>query len=473
MRKILALILLLTASLASFAQTKIYTLEDAIRTGLENNYEIKRAVLEIEKARSAVREAYGYALPSVDLSAGFNHFVEKPKMAFPDFQSLLTNATYGILFDEGVLPRDNSKFLPMKTKLQSFAQSNSYETKVQVSQILFNSTVLEGIGASGTYLETSKIALKANIVSKITEIKKNFYSLLLAKRLVEITRASFENAQRNLANVRALRDQGLVSEYDALTAEVQVENIRPLVLQMENTLKVAKEALKISMALPQSQEIDVEGELSFDNYTLPTEQEAITNALKQNYDLLTLQNKRRVDNALVNVSRSEYWPSLVAFGSYSFNGSSDNFNFNNYRSAIVGLSLSINLFNGMRTTNKVQQSMIDVAKTDYQILLLQQAISLQIKSKINDLQRIKTSIEAQQKNVSRAERGYDIATVRYREGTGSQLEIQNADLALRQARTNLLQSYYDWTVAKCELDALIGNINSKYFSIYSNYIDEN
>jgi len=258
-----------------------------------------------------------------------------------------------------------------------------------------------------------------------------------------------------------------------LTAEVQVENIRPLVLQMENTLKVAKEALKISMALPQSQEIDVEGELSFDNYTLPTEQEAITNALKQNYDLLTLQNKRRVDNALVNVSRSEYWPSLVAFGSYSFNGSSDNFNFNNYPSAIVGLSFSINLFNGMRTTNKVQQSMIDVAKTDYQILQLQQAISLQIKSKINDLQRIKTSIEAQQKNVSRAERGYDIATVRYREGTGSQLEIQNADLALRQARTNLLQSYYDWTVAKCELDALIGNINSKYFSIYSNYIDEN
>lgn len=473
MRKIFALILLLTASLSLFAQTKIYSLEDAIRTGLENNYEIKRAVLEIEKARAAVREAYGYALPSVDLSAGFNHFVEKPKMAFPDFQSLLTNATYGILFDEGLLPRDNSKFLPMKTKLQSFAQTNSYETKFQVSQILFNSTVLEGIGASGTYLETSKIALKANIVSKITEIKKNFYSVLLAKQLVEITRASFENAQRNLENVKALRDQGLVSEYDALTAEVQVENIRPLVLQMENNLKLAKEGLKISMALPQSQEIDVEGELSFENDSLISEQEAIAKALKQNYDLLTLQNKRRVDNALVNVSRSEYWPSLVAFGSYSFNGSSDNLNFNNYRSAIVGLSFSINLFNGMRTTNKVQQSMIDVEKTDYQIMQLQQAISLQIKAKLNDLERIRSSIEAQQKNVHRAERGYDIANTRYREGTGNQLEIQNADLALRQARTNLLQSYYDWTIAKNELEALLGNINSKYFTIYSKYIDEN
>ena len=127
----------------------------------------------------------------------------------------------------------------------------------------------------------------------------------------------------------------------------------------------------------------------------------------------------------------------------------------------------------MRTTNKVQQSMIDVEKTDYQIMQLRQAISIQVKSKINDLARIKSNIEAQERNVKLAERGYEIATTRYREGTGSQLEIENADLALRQAKTNLLQSYYDWTIAKNELEALLGNISSKYFTIYSKYIDEN
>jgi outer membrane protein TolC len=473
MKKLILLTILLISSLAVSAQIKVYTLEDAIRTGLENNYDIKQAVLEIEKARAAVREAYGYAMPSVDLSAGFNHFVEKPKMAFPDFRAMLTNATYGVLFDEGLLPRDNSKFLPMKTTLQSFSQANSYETKIQVSQILFNSTVFEGIGASGTYLQTSKVALKSSIVSKITEIKKNFYSVILTKKLLEITRESFENAKRNLSNVQALRQQGLVSEFDALTAEVRVENIRPAVLQMENALKLAKEGLKISMAIPQSQEIDVEGEIDYDDSDILPEQTAIEQAMKSNYDLLTLENLRRVNNAYVEISRSEYWPSLVAFGNYSFNGSSDNLNFNNYRSAIVGLSFSINLFNGMRTTNKVQQSLIEVEKTDYQIMQLRQAISIQVKSKINDLARIKSNIEAQERNVNLAQRGYEIATTRYREGTGSQLEIENADLALRQAKTNLLQSYYDWTIAKNELEALLGNINSRYFTIYSKYIDEN
>ncbi len=473
MKKLLFLTIIAISTLAASAQIKVYTLEDAIRTGLENNYDIKQAVLEIEKARAAVREAYGYAMPSVDLSAGFNHFVEKPKTAFPDFASMLTNATYGVLFDEGLLPRDNSKFLPMKTKLQSFAQTNSYETKLQVSQILFNSTVFEGIGASGTYLQTSKVSLKSNIVSKITEIKKNFYSVILTKKLLDITRESFENAQRNLSNVKALREQGIVSEFDALTAEVRVENIRPSLLQMENALKMAKEALKISMAIPQSQDIDVEGEIDYDEGNILPEQTAVEQAMKNNYDLLTLENLRRVNNAYVEVNRSDYWPSLVAFGSYSFNGSSDNLNFNNYRSAIVGLSFSINLFNGMRTTNKVQQSLIEVEKTDYQIMQLRQAISIQVKSKINDLERIKSNIEAQERNVKLAERGYEIATARYREGTGSQLEIENADLALRQAKTNLLQSYYDWTIAKNELEALLGNISSRYFTIYSKYIDEN
>ena len=473
MKKLLFLTIIAISTLAASAQIKVYTLEDAIRTGLENNYDIKQAVLEIEKARAAVREAYGYAMPSVDLSAGFNHFVEKPKTAFPDFASMLTNATYGVLFDEGLLPRDNSKFLPMKTKLQSFAQTNSYETKLQVSQILFNSTVFEGIGASGTYLQTSKVSLKSNIVSKITEIKKNFYSVILTKKLLDITRESFENAQRNLSNVKALREQGIVSEFDALTAEVRVENIRPSLLQMENALKMAKETLKISMAIPQSQDIDVEGEIDYDEGNILPEQTAVEQAMKNNYDLLTLENLRRVNNAYVEVNRSDYWPSLVAFGSYSFNGSSDNLNFNNYRSAIVGLSFSINLFNGMRTTNKVQQSLIEVEKTDYQIMQLRQAISIQVKSKINDLERIKSNIEAQERNVKLAERGYEIATARYREGTGSQLEIENADLALRQAKTNLLQSYYDWTIAKNELEALLGNISSRYFTIYSKYIDEN
>jgi outer membrane protein TolC len=114
------------------AQSRIITLDDAIHLALENNTDIKISLMNTQRSRAAVREAFGYALPSLDLSANFAHFLKKPKMPFPDFEALLTNATYSILFDEGVLPRDDNKFRPMQTQLQSFAQTNNYEASLSL-----------------------------------------------------------------------------------------------------------------------------------------------------------------------------------------------------------------------------------------------------------------------------------------------------------------------------------------------------
>ena len=101
--------------LSILSQQKIFSLEEAIKTALSNNREILISKMEIEKAEAAVAEAFGYALPTLDVSGNFTHMIEKPKMAFPDFEALLTNATYEILFQENVIPRDESKFLSANT----------------------------------------------------------------------------------------------------------------------------------------------------------------------------------------------------------------------------------------------------------------------------------------------------------------------------------------------------------------------
>jgi len=98
-----------------FGQSLVVTLDDAVEIALENNREIGIASMEVRKSRATVREAYGHALPTVDVSGNFSHFVNKPRMPFPDFEALLGNATYSILFDEGVLQRDEDKFRPIAT----------------------------------------------------------------------------------------------------------------------------------------------------------------------------------------------------------------------------------------------------------------------------------------------------------------------------------------------------------------------
>ncbi len=449
--------------ISSYAQKKSYTLDDAINTALVNNREVIIAKMNIQKSNAAVGEAFGYALPSLDVSADFAHFLKKPKTPFPDFGALLGNATYSILFDEGVLPRDDDKFKPVGYSLQSFAQSNSYQTKVQVTQTLFNSAVFRGIGASQIYLNLSKEEYNRVAASTILNVKKAFYGVLLSKQLLQITKDSYENAQDNLKNVNALYEQGLVSEFDALQAEVNVENIKPVVQQMENTLKSAQDGLKIYLGIDQNEDIDVEGELAYSKEMIPDKNETVLLALKNNYGIKSMQLKMEVDDAFIDLDRSEYWPSVYAFGNYTYAGSADKWNFQNYSSAMVGVTFSMNLFMGHQTKNRVEQRTISLQQTEQQLFQYKDFISTEVKAKLNELIRVEQTLEAQERNVILAEKAYKIATIRYNEGTGNQLEVQNADIALRQAKINKLQSVYDYLIARSTLDELLGVVKEKYF----------
>ncbi len=464
MKRITTLIICIGLGLSSFAygQPRVITLDEAVDIALRNNRDIGIASMEVRKSRAAVREAFGYALPTVDVNGNFSHFVDKPRMPFPDFEALLGNATYAILFDEGVIPRDEDKFKPIATRLQSFAQTNNYESQIQVTQPLFNSTVFRGIGASRRYHNLAEEELQRTISSTILDVKRSFYAVLLTKEMYAIALASFENASDNLRNVKAAFEQGLVAEFDLLQAEVQVENIRPMVLQSENALKNASDGLKIVLGIDQETGIDVAGEMVYYAEPVPDADQTIAEANRRNYGIKALEIKKDVDRAFIHYYESEYWPVLYAFGNYTYAGSGERYNFQNYSSSIVGVTLSFNLFNGGRTRQRVQQARVTMNQTEKQLHQYRDYVAMQVKSKINDLRRVQSILEAQERNVELAARAYEIAVVRYREGTGNQLEVQNADIALRQARTNRLNSVYDYIIARAELDHLAGRINEMY-----------
>jgi len=469
LKKIILLLILIPFVIS--AQTKIYTLDDAIGQALRNNKSITISQMDVKKAGATVNEAFGYALPKLDLSGNFSHFIKKPLMPFPDFEALLTNATYSILFDEGVIPRDDSKYLPMETKLQSFALTNAYTTDLTLTQTLFSSAVFEGIGASKIYYNLSQAELDNTVSKTVLDVQRAFYGVLLSKAVLEIARASFQNSQDNFNNVVALYNQGMVSEFDKLQAEVQVENMRPYVLQLENTLINTKNRLKILLGEKQEQDVDVFAEIVYEPIENINEEAFIDEALQNNFDIKSLGLKKQVDEAFIQLDVAEYWPNLAAFGNYAYSGSSDQWNFQNYSSFTVGLSFQMNLWQGNRTKNAVQQSTITYEQTAQQELLLQDAVKADVKEKINELRRVQSLVEVQRGTVKLAERAYQIANVRYKEGAGSQLEIQDTDIALRNAKLNLTQSVHSYIITKFELERLLGRTSTDYLSVVNKQED--
>lgn len=426
-----------------YSQVKTFTLEEAIKTAVSQNKEAAVADMTVQKAEAAVDEAFGNALPSLDVGASFNHFIKQP-----------------------IIPVDPKEFNPNDTsgKIMEFklGKKNQFEAKATLTQILFNSAVFEGIGSSKKYLDLAKESYNSTVSKTVSDVKKAFFGAVYARNAKEIAKQSYENAQKNFDNVKALHDEGFLSDFDLLQSEVYVTNVKPLVLAAETGFKTALDGLKIIMGINQTEQIDVNGELLYQSDSEQKAEELITKAKSENYNLKTLNLKREVDEAFIKLYTAEYWPSLVAFGNVSYNGQADNFDFYKYNSSLVGLSFSMNLFNGMKSNARVQQAQISAQQTGEQYKQLSDAIEMQIKTKLSELENVRVMLEAQDRNVEKAQRAYEIALIRFKEGEGSQIEIQNNDMALSLSKQNRLLSYYQYNVAKSDLDYLIGSINQEY-----------
>jgi outer membrane protein TolC len=448
------------------AQVKTLTLDEAIKIALENNADRKIAELDVETANAAVKEAYGYAMPSVDLSASLNHFFEKPQVPFIDFNAMLNNATYGVLFKEGVVAEDPNKMLPMETTMMSMSQTNNISAEVQVSQILFNAAVINGIGSAQVYFDMSKYLHEQKAAETAYQVTKAFYGCVLAKEMFDIADASLKNFERNFQSVQALYDNGFASEYDKLTAEVQLENFKPTVNQALSGKTQALNGLKVIIGMSPTEEIDVAGELKYNKQNL-SENKLITEAMANNYDIGTLKYKQKIDDAFVELAEADYWPTLAAFGSFSYNGSSDDWDMMSYNQALAGVSFSMNLFKGMQTTNQVQQKKVERMKTDETLRMARDGIAMQIRNKMVDIELIESNIKAAERNVDLAKKGYEIADLRYKEGNGTQVELMNAELQLRNAKTNILSYYYQYISAVEDINYWTGKVDGKYIDKYS------
>ncbi len=465
-RGLLLGLLLLIATGTAYSQVKTLTLDEAIKIALENNANRKIAELDINQAEAAVKEAYGYAMPTVELSASLSHFFAKPKIPFIDFEAMLNNATYGVLFNEGVIAYDKSKLLPMETTMMSMTQANNISAEVQVRQVLFNAAVINGIGSAQVYFDMSKYMHEQKAAETVYKVTKAFYGCVLAKEMYNIADASLQNFERNFKSVQALFENGFVSEYDKLTAEVQLENFKPTVNQALSGKTAALNGLKILIGMSSTEEIDVVGELNYTKQDL-SENKLITEAMANNYDIGALQYKQKIDDAFIDLAESDFWPTVAAFGSYSYNGSSDEWDMMSYNQALAGVRFSMNLFKGMQTTNQVQSKKVERMKTDETLRMARDGIAMQIRNKMVEIELIESNIKAAERNVDLAQKGYEISNLRYKEGNGTQVELMNAELQLRNAKTNILRYYYDYISAVEDINYWTGKVNEKYIDKYN------
>ena len=427
---------------AQVVDTLALKLDETLESALTGNPDILISKLEIERAESQLKAAKGAFLPNVGVDGQYVRNIKRPVFFLPPGEGFggAEGGGEGTVIEAGF--------------------DNSYNITAQGNLPLYNQELIASARTARTAVALQRKGLDISQNEIATQVKKAYYEALLARESLQVLNQSLENAQRNYQNIQNQFEQELVPEYDVIRAEVQVANLRPDILQGQNNYEAALYNLKLLSGIPQEIPVSLEESLvTFYEETRLTEL-LEPYSVQDNPQLQQLEVQQELNEEQIGLQKAAFYPTLSAFGNYAYQAQANNFDFENYfwvNTASVGLQVNIPLFEGLTRLRQIEQAQIDLEQTQIQREFQQKSLSIQAENALNRIRRAERSLEAQERNIAQAERGYEIAQVSYNSGVGTLIEVNDAELALTQARLNRLEVVHEYLTAVADFKQITGD----------------
>ena len=423
----------LTVNAQETAPTMQITLDKAIELALSENPTIKIADKEIELKEISKTEAWQNLLPSVTLDGAI---VYNAKVASMKMEAMGRT-------QEIKMGKDNS---------------NTWNGALQVAIPLYAPAVYETMKLSNSDLELAVEKSRSSKIDMINQVTKAYYQLLLAQDSYNVLNENFRLAEANFDIVNKMYEQGLVSEYDKISAEVQKNNAWPSVVSGKNAVELARLQLKVLMGITADVTIVIDDNLA--NYEKEMAQVQNNEIdLAGNSSLRQIEMQTSMLNRQRKLLKTSFIPTLALVGSYQAQSiSNTNWNIGKYTwsdAASVTLSLSIPIYKAKNFTslksNKVQLYQLAETKVNTERML-----NMQAQSFIDNMTASSEQLSSNKEAVRLAEMGVEISQKRYDIGNGTILELTNSQVQLTNTRLSYNNTIYDYLVAKSELDKVLG-----------------
>lgn len=424
------------------AQTVKLTLDDAISIALSENPTIKVAEQQIEVKKISKDEAWQTLLPSADFNGTVQYtlLASVMKMQMPD------PVTGEMKVGEFKMGRDNT---------------STWNGQIQVSLPIFAPTVYATMNLTKSDLDNAVEQSRSSKLDLVNQVTKAYYQVILAQDSYDVLCKSMEQAEKNFNVVKSLYELGGTSEYDKISAEVQLRSLNPTVLQARNAVTLAKLQLMILMGMDPETEIEVEG--SMEDYEDQLYMESLTAgdySLENNTNMRQLKNNETMLNQTLRVQKMNFLPTLALAGTYSFQSLyNDNWNVGDYtwaKSSSIVLSLSVPIFR-MGNFTKLRSTKLQISQLSQNIDYTEKQLGMQVRSYVDNMKANAEQVASNHEAIEQAEKGREIASKRYEIGKGTILELNNSEVQLTQAKLTYSQSIYNYLAAKADLDKVLGN----------------
>lgn len=440
---------------SSKTATKVISIEQALEIALSENASVKVADMEVLRTGYARKGSYASLFPQIDGNAAYQRTIKKQVM-YMDFDMPGMGGGEG----EGDSSSSSSSSSSAAASGFEVGRWNTWSAGVSASMPLVNAQLWQSLKISDMDVELAVEKARSSKLEMVKQVKQAYFACLLAKEAFGVYKSVYENALANLEQTQRKYNAQKASELDLARAKTSLANAIPNVFDAENSVVLSLWQLKAVMGVDLSEEIDVDGTLlDYDDELLEVSVCMEQPDLSGNSSLRQLDIQAQQLAASIKAQEYASLPSIALSFSYSINAMTNDFKFNTYRwspYSYVGLSLQVPIFAGGKRANAVRQARVQADELAVQAQETERQLRIAIRQCLNTMDTAVKSYSSALSAVESAAKAYDIASKSYSIGKNTLTDLNDAQLALTQARLTSSQAVYNYLVAKANLESHIG-----------------
>ena len=413
------------------AQTVDLNLQKAIEIALAENPTIKIADKDIRLKEIADKEAWQSLLPTVSSQLALQHSIKVAAIKTPNGEFKMgkdgtTTATGGITLS-----------LPI------YAPAVYQNMKLTKDDILL-----------------AQEKARSSRLSLVNQVTKAYYAALLAKDSRDVIQRSYDVSKENFDVVDKKFQVGKVSEYDKISAEVQMRSMNSSVTSAQTGLELAILQLKVLMGINTDFDIVINDSLkAYENSVTLANTESNTNEIENNSSLRQIDMNMGLLKRTDKILRTNFLPTIGMQISGMYQSySNDDWNVFGYKyspSSTLSISVNIPIFTASNWT-KLKSSKIKMEQlSDTRVNTVRQ-LNMAAQSYRKNMLTSISKLESDRQAVMQADKAVSISAKRYDVGKGTILELNQSETALTQAELTYHLSIFDFLTNKADLDYTLG-----------------
>ena len=455
------------------------SLDEALRLAVGTSEQVAIARAGEQRARGQQAQARSALMPQVGSTLNWQKQLQN------QFAAISKRASSG---SDGGTGGDTTANNATSSLTRIFASEYNFNLGLTASQPLYTGgRATANIRAARAGRDAAEIGITSAQAQAQLDVTQAYYDALLADRLLTISDSTLVQAERTLRQVQLTRSVGSASEFELIRARVTRDNQRPGWLQARTTRDLAYVRLRQLLNLDGDRALALTDSIvetpvtpvAANNAPITTVNVAASTVLALDPAVqarvartlassdTTSSMRAPVRQALKGVevaeqqlraTRAQRLPSLAATTNYQRLAYPTNVLpksladfFPNWT---VGIGLSYPIFTGGRVRGEILAAEASVVEAQQRLRQAQEGAVLDARSSAARLTEAEAAWQASVGTAEQAQRAYEIAEVRFREGISTQLELSETRVQLQQALANRARAARDLQVARKRLELL-------------------